>query len=214
VDNDNRSRPAERLLADETLRSIALNKNRVSSRACIAALAVTATLLGAGCLGPNAGSSDSTQAAPAKTLVIRWQRLVDTGGGTCERCAGTEQAIDEANRSLTASLKPLGIRVCVVKTKLTAEQFKLDPAQSNRIWIADQPLETILGAKAGMSRCSGCCGDNVCRTTVVDRRTYETIPPELIVRAGLKAAADLIQPSPESGTEQFWPLMWDPSATE
>jgi hypothetical protein len=45
-----------------------------------------------------------------------------------------------------------------------------------------------------MSRCSGCCGDSDCRTTVVDGRVYETIPPELIVRAGLKMAANLIQP--------------------
>ncbi len=68
----------------------------------------------------------------------------------------------------------------------------------NRIWIAGQPLEEIIGAQTGVSRCGGCCGDSDCRTTVVDGRAYETIPPELIVRAGLEVAANMIRPASPS----------------
>jgi hypothetical protein len=148
------------------------------------------------------------------TLAIRWQRLVDTGGGTCDRCGETERSVDEAHRLLAAALQPLGIRVGLAKTQISPEQFKHDPGESNRIWIAEQPLETILGAKTGLSRCSGCCGDSACRTITVVGRTYETVPPELIVRAGLKAAAEMVRPSPAAGTEQFWPIMWNPAAAE
>ena len=149
-------------------------------------------LLFAGCTSPGSPTS-------SKTLVIRWQRLVDETGGTCGRCGDTEQSLEEARRLLAASLKPLGVRVRVIKTQLTAAEFQLDPSESNRIWLDEETLETILGAKTGVSTCAGVCGGSPCRTTVVDGRSYETIPPELIVRAGLRAAADLLQPSAPPG---------------
>jgi len=56
---------------------------------------------------------------------------------------------------------------------------------------------------------------------VVDGRTYETIPPELIVRAGLRVAADLVEPaaptksccpsgdtSTETGEPALQPMPW------
>ena len=194
-----------------------MNRIRLLNSAYGVSFAAIALLCGAGCLGPRGESSDP---AAAKALVIRWVRLVDTGGSTCDRCGGTERSIDEAHQLLATSLNPLGILVSLEKVQLSPERFKLNPSESNRIWIADQPLETILGAKSGMSQCGGCCGDSACRTTVVDGRTYETIPPELIVRAGLKVAANMIQPASPctpglaAGTEQFWPITWNPPATK
>lgn len=155
------------------------------SRSWLVCCGAAAVLPLAGCASP----------AQNKTLVIRWQRLVDDKGATCDRCGNTEHSIDEAQRLLTACLKPLGMRVQVSKTSLTAEQFTRDPSESNRIWVGDSPLEKILDAKTGDSPCCGSCGDSNCRTMVVDGRTYETIPSELIVRAGLRAAADLVEPA-------------------
>ncbi|HVP13167.1 MAG TPA: DUF2703 domain-containing protein [Phycisphaerae bacterium] len=169
------------------------------TRGLYLAHAATVLMLATGCAGPTGGFPNS---AAARTLTIHWQRLTESGGDTCGRCENTERSIEEARRLLTASLRPLGLRVTVVKARLTPEQFKLDPSQSNRIWIAERSLEEILGAKPGVSRCSGCCGESDCRTTIVDGRVYETIPPELIVRAGLKVAANMIEPAPsraESG---------------
>jgi hypothetical protein len=164
-----------------------MSTNRIVKSASAACWGCMALLLG-GCASPG-GS------APDQTLVIRWQRLVDETGDTCGRCGNTEQAIDKAQRLLAKSLRPLGMRVRVVKSQLTAAQFKLDPSESNRIWIGEETLETILGAKTGASACAGVCGGNPCRTTVVDGQSYETIPAELIVRAGLHVAADLLRPA-------------------
>lgn len=161
-----------------------MSKNLISKGAGLACCGAAAVL-------PLAGCAASAQ---DKTLVIRWQRLVDDKGDTCDRCGNTEHAIDEAQRLLTASLRPLGLHVQVTKTRLTTEQFKRDPRESNRIWVGDAPLEKILDAKTGDSPCCGSCGGSNCRTVIVDGRTYETIPPELIVRAGLRVAADLVQP--------------------
>lgn len=155
--------------------------------------------------------------------MIRWQRLVDNAGDTCDRCGGTERSIEQARRTLAASLKPLGLHVRVIKTQLTAEQFKLDPSESNRIWLGEETLETVLGAKTSTSTCSGCCGDSPCRTTVVDGQSYETIPPDLIVRAGLRVAADLLRPTeptgaccpaPSASTAELQPMPWMSTAPE
>ena len=162
-----------------------MNNTHISNGVGLACCAAAAVL-------PLAGCASSAQ---EKTLVIRWQRLVNEKGETCDRCGNTERSIDEAHRLLAASLKPLGMQVTLEKTPLTLAQFKLELSESNRIWVGDAPLEKILDAKTGESPCCGSCGDSNCRTVIVDGRTYETIPPELIVRAGLRVAADLVQPA-------------------
>ena len=45
--------------------------------------------------------------------------------------------------------------------------------------------------KTGVSSCCGVCGDNDCRTVSVNGSEYETIPSELIVKAGLTAALSM-----------------------
>jgi hypothetical protein len=80
---------------------------------------------------------------------------------------------------------------------LSVEACAKDISQSNRIWIAGRPLEEWFGAKTGKSPCSTCCGELVenveCRTVEVDGKTYETIPADLILQAGLLAAAEIIK---------------------
>mgnify|MGYP001605909079 CR=1 FL=1 len=132
-----------------------------------------------------------------RTLTIRWQRLVTDGGTTCARCAGTEGAVRDAERTLGPALSPLGIRLVVEEGELDMAGFQGNPSESNRIWIAGKTLEEILGAAAGSSQCSGACADNECRTLVLDGQTYEAVPAALIVRAALKAAADLLGPTAE-----------------
>lgn len=127
-----------------------------------------------------------------KVLQIRWQRLVDEQGLTCDRCGTTEKAVDEAIRKLHRSLKELGIDVVLEKKAISLSVFSRDPLQSNRIFIAEKPLENWLSATSGQSQCCSTCGDSECRTVTVDGRTYEAIPAELIVKAGLLAGARLL----------------------
>jgi hypothetical protein len=68
------------------------------------------------------------------------------------------------------------------------------PLESNRVWIGDRPLEEWLGAEAGQNRCCGACGEHECRTVTVGDQRYEVIPRELIVKAGLMAAAQMVTP--------------------
>lgn len=127
------------------------------------------------------------------TLIVRWQRLVNEEGRTCDRCGTTERAVDDAIRQLQRSLKELNIDVVLEKTTLSPATFAKDTLESNRIWIAGEPIEKWLSATSGKSQCCSACGDSDCRTLSVEGNTYEAIPTELIVQAGLLASAQILQ---------------------
>ena len=126
-----------------------------------------------------------------KQLIIRWQRLVNESGQTCERCTDTGSTVENAYKKLKKSLVELGIEVELKKEILDFSIFIKDPLQSNRIWIADKSLEEWLEATVGKSKCCDVCGDSECRTISIDQDTFENIPEDLIVKAGLLAAAEL-----------------------
>jgi len=122
-----------------------------------------------------------------KTIKITWQRLVDDQGQTCERCGNTETELDKAVRFLEKSLAPAGVRFSVEKKALDFPEVSRDPSRSNRLWIDGRPLEKWVGADVGQSACCGPCQDLPCRTLDVGGAIHETIPAELIIKAGLLA---------------------------
>lgn len=124
-------------------------------------------------------------------LTIYWQRLV-SDGETCPRCGGTEEELEKAVSSLQKSLDPLGLKVEFEKKELSVAEFKKSPKESNMIIINDKPLEDWLNGEVGESRCCDVCGPAECRTTTVGGQTYEKIPADLIIKAGLIAASNII----------------------
>lgn len=124
-------------------------------------------------------------------LTIDWQRLVDDGE-TCPRCGDTGSEVRAAAAALTAALAPLGIQVRLAEASLGPAEFERAPLESNRILIRGRTVEDWLGGATGQSPCCDVCGPNECRTVTVDGTTYETVPADLIVRAGLLAAAELL----------------------
>ncbi|SDT24140.1 DUF2703 domain-containing protein [Pseudomonas oryzae] len=129
-------------------------------------------------------------------LIIRWQRLVDADGATCPRCQATRDALQHAVARLDAALRPQGIQPRLEISELDATRFAAAPAESNRIWIAGQPLEHWLDARAGSSPCCAQCGPAACRTLEIGATSFDSVPEELLVRAGLRAAADLLAREP------------------
>jgi hypothetical protein len=136
-----------------------------------------------------------------KTLKIEWYRLM-ADGQTCPRCGATGKEVEKASHSLEQSLAPLGIRVVLEKHELTPGAFQQDPAKSNRILINGSPLEESLGLKVGQSLCCGPCGTTECRTLETGGEVYETIPANLIVKAGLLAASKMLNPQTVDSTCQ------------
>ncbi len=128
-----------------------------------------------------------------KILKIEWQRLI-VEEETCPRCGSTEQELDKAVATLKQSLAPLDIDVTLEKKTLSNSEFKGAPLESNRIWINNQPLEDYIGGSVGQSPCCDVCGPSDCRTVEVEGAVYETIPSEIIVQAGLKAATQMLNP--------------------
>jgi Domain of unknown function (DUF2703) len=125
-----------------------------------------------------------------KTLTIKWQRLVE-GGETCPRCGSTGGEVRKASEILGRALAPLGIEVVLNEVEIDLKEFERQPLASNHILIGGRAIEEWLGGTTGRSPCCTVCGPNDCRTLTVDGRTHETIPADLIIRAGLLAAASL-----------------------
>ena len=123
-----------------------------------------------------------------KPMPIIWKRLVKKGE-TCARCGDTYRELEGAVAKLEAALRPLGIEPVLETQEIDEETFKVNPSESNRVWIAGKPVEEWLGADVGMSRCCSVCGDSDCRTLEIGNRTYETIPEELFLKAALMAAS-------------------------
>jgi hypothetical protein len=113
-------------------------------------------------------------------------------GVTCPRCAGTQIEVERAVTILGEVLRPLGIEPSLETRALDQSDFEADPDESNRIFVADRPLEDWLGATASASECCSVCGVNQCRTVEVDGRAFETVPAPLIIKAGLLAAASFV----------------------
>ena len=129
-----------------------------------------------------------------KRMPIVWKRLVK-GGETCTRCGNTHRELEAAVTKLAASLRPLGIEPVLETREIDERAFKADPSESNRVWIAGKPIEEWLDANVGMSRCCSVCGDSDCRTLEVGGRTYETVPEEQFIKAGLIASSQMLAPA-------------------
>ena len=126
-----------------------------------------------------------------RQLPIVWQRLV-SARGTCPRCDATHRHLQSAVVKLTEALRPLNVEPTLEVREIGESSFRKDSTQSNRIWIANKPIEEWVGAGAGSSKCCSVCGDNPCRTMEVEGAIFEDIPEATIMRAALIAASGLI----------------------
>jgi hypothetical protein len=128
-----------------------------------------------------------------KAITIKWQRLlIDKDGKTCPRCGSTEKELEKAVRILRQSLAPFGMVVILQKKALAPEAFEKDVLESNRIWVADRPLEDWLEAEVGRSLCCEVCRNAECRTVEIGNTVYEPIPAHLIIRAVRAAASNMV----------------------
>lgn len=135
-------------------------------------------------------------------LRIVWQRMLNSEGQTCDRCGQTYGNLQRAIAKLKDVLTPLGLKPTLETKEVGEESFRADPSLSNRIWIADRPIEEWLDATVGGSRCCSVCGESECRTVEVGGTVFEAIPEKLILKAALIAAAHMLAPTPEALSSQ------------
>lgn len=110
----------------------------------------------------------------------------------------TYEALQRAVAKLKDVLGPLGIAPTLEIREIGEKSFPADPSASNRIWIAGRSLEEWLDARVGSSRCCSVCGNSNCRTVEIAGAVFESIPEDLILKATLVAAAQMITPTGEA----------------
>jgi hypothetical protein len=128
-----------------------------------------------------------------KKLTIQWQRLLNDKNQTCPRCSETGETVKSGVLKLKSALSELGVEVELIQKAIDFQAFANNPLQSNSILINGKLLEEWIGGEAGKSKCCDVCGDSECRTISFGENTFESIPENLIIKAGLLAAAELIE---------------------
>lgn len=128
-----------------------------------------------------------------KKLTIQWQRLLNDKNQTCRRCSETGETVETGVLKLKNALAELGIEVELIQKAIDFSAFAKNPLQSNSILINGKLLEEWIGGETGKSKCCDVCGDSDCRTISFGENTFESIPENLIIKAGLLAAAQLIE---------------------
>ena len=173
-------------------------------------VALLAVALLFGCSKKEQTKPLSDQGEDAKVLTIVWQHSPEKEGAKCENCLAKKEELKIAYESLRTSLPSLGIQVAMKEEKPVATACGVAMTKSCGIFIGGRPLETWLGAQIGKSACGsgkGCGADGSaqCVSMKLGGKTYTVVPADLIVKAGLMAASELIEPQsskacPKSGT--------------
>ncbi|MFN4179497.1 MAG: DUF2703 domain-containing protein [Armatimonadota bacterium] len=127
-------------------------------------------------------------------LLVKWIRL-SVDGETCHRCRETGKEVSKAVEILSLILSPLNIKVTLEEVEITLNEFAQNPLMSNEIWLNGRLLEDWLGAKTTRTPCCDVCGDEECRALEIDGQLQEVVAAELIVKAGLIAASELLNES-------------------
>lgn len=127
-------------------------------------------------------------------LLVKWVHL-SINGETCPRCRETGKEVAKAVETLRLILAPLNIKVAFEEVELTPEDFARNPLRSNEIWINGRLLEDWLGARTTQTPCCDVCGDEECRALEIDGQLREIVTADLIVKAGLIAASELLNAS-------------------
>lgn len=128
-------------------------------------------------------------------IFIKWQRLLDEKGETCDRCNKTYQNLEEALSIMKPLLDKLDIDLIFEKVAISLDDFKKNPLSSNQILIDGAPIEEILSLKIGQSSCCGPCGDSECRTIIEDDKEVEEVPVKTILKSILKRVNRIVEAS-------------------
>ena len=136
---------------------------------------------GCGCGCGCGGSTD--------TLVVEWRHIGRDIENTCERCGETGKAVRDVVDQIRAVLEDVGITVRFVENVLPSDAI----AESNSILFNGVRLESLVeGMEVTSTPCTSCAcitGQDgaECRAIEYNGERYESIPPELIARAALRA---------------------------
>lgn len=147
--------------------------------------------------------ADSTQVEEkVQSLTIAWHKVSGDDGGICELSTATQLTVDQASQELRRMLADEGIEIAV--RTLTPEKVEGGECLCNRVLIQGRFVDEWLGAKLVKTACSGCPNQKACAKSagsgsscggqyamIHGGKTYTVLPADIIVAAGMIAAADL-----------------------
>lgn len=136
-----------------------------------------------------------TTTVDAKPLLyLQWQKASAEKCSDCDKCVTNVKEVKAAYKTLKRELADKGVKVKLREIK-HANMAPATPSASN-MWVGDVPLELWLDARAETKPCGGCeknpAGGMLHSSLVVNGQTYDSVPANLMVQAGHKAADHLL----------------------
>jgi hypothetical protein len=128
--------------------------------------------------------------ALASTMAVRWMKPATENA----KCGIQEQVLNKAVNELNRNLHGKDIKVQFGYVTFTQEKPTGDAASSVGLWINGKPFEYWLHAQS--------TGNEDCVELMVDGQKYNTIPAELIVKAGMTAAEVMSTPATKEKPKQ------------
>lgn len=106
----------------------------------------------------------------------------------CDRCQGTEKALDDAVSSVAVVLSAAGYEVNINKVNISTRELAIQYQFISSPTIRVNGHDIVIELKESLCEdCGELCGDNVdCRVWVYNGVEYNVPPKELIVNAILK----------------------------
>ena len=157
----------------------------------------------AGC-GRESEQMEADAARPentSQTISLAWHKVNGEDGSVCELSLATQQMVDQASVELSQALAANNIEVAV--QTLTPEKVEGGECLCNRVLVQDRFVDEWLGARLVKTACSGCPNQAKCAETaepdgcggqyeiIYQGENHRIVPSDLIVTAGIIAAADL-----------------------
>jgi hypothetical protein len=138
----------------------------------------------------------------AQVIKLAWHKVTQDDGTICPLSTDTQAQVELAAEELRSTLAPNGVDV-VVET-LTPEKVEGQECLCNRVLVQGRFVDEWLGAEIARTPCSGCPNQAGCATgsgsgracggqtaLIYQGRAHDIVPANLIVMAGMIAAADL-----------------------
>jgi hypothetical protein len=166
------------------------------------AMLVAIALVGCGRESEQVDTSATQAEDDVKTLTIAWHKVTEDDGTVCDLSTRTQQVVEQAAKDLRRTLAPNGIDVAV--ETITPAKVEGSQCLCNRVLVQGRFVDEWLGADVVKAPCSGCADRGACPKSAesgsacagqtamaYQGNTYEIVPANLLMMAGLIAAADM-----------------------
>ena len=151
---------------------------------CVCLLFMVATVLAG-----DKTTINVTEKKTAKEVVVAWNKCVDKDAKPINCCGISEEQLKKAITMMEES----GVKVALKVQQMTMDAEHKSCSAMPKATFNGKTMAELLNGEQVMAKCSKACaghegGKAECEMLKIGDKTYETIPAEMIAKAGILAS--------------------------